>query len=240
MLGPERFALEAVLGLLAVGAVAAIAIPHFLAAKIYWNDWAANATLRNLVSVQTAFRDGKRVDVDGDGIGEFGTFGEMTGAGVRLDDRGGRRGAPLSPTLLSAALSTVDGGGRARKSGYFFRILLPGHGGIPVREGTPGAPLSGPLDSEEAEVRWCAYAWPVQDFGELKGDHRFHHRVSFVDANGGIWQTLNQDRRYFGTEHGPSWDAAMPEDGWGVAWASPPAEVEEYRGRDGNVWKRTD
>jgi len=232
--------LRAILATVLLAIVAAILIPNLISAKISWNDWAALATLRNLASVQGSFKDRKCVDVDGDGEGEFGTFAEMTGAaGVRLDGRGAKRGGAIAPPTLSAALSNVMEGGLVSKSGYLFRILLPGHGGLPVREELPGQPASAEVDADGAERQWCAFAWPVQNFGELNGEHRFHNRVFFVTENGIVWQTLNQDRRYWGTEHGPSWDAAMPEDGWGVAWAPPPTGVTEYRGRDGSVWTRT-
>lgn len=236
----EHWGWMAALLLLSTLAVAWI-LPNLLAAKIAWNDRAAIATLRNLASVQDSFRDRKRVDVDGDGIGEFGTFAEMTGvAGVRLDGSGAKRGEPVAPAILSAALADVREGGLVCKSGYLFRILLPGRGGLPVREGLPGRSASGEVDTDAAERHWCACAWPVRDYGEMKGESRFHDGVFFVDESGDLWQTLNQDRRYWGTEHAPSWDAAMPEDGVGVAWAAPPEGVAEYRGRDGNVWKRVD
>lgn len=100
------------------------------------NRTAAVATLRNLASVQAQMRTAGRVDLDGDGLPEYGTFGEMTGAaGVRTDAEGRSRGAAISPPLLSPALAWVDENGIVTKSGYAFRIFLPARGGGEAREG---------------------------------------------------------------------------------------------------------
>lgn len=275
MRAPVRIAVKVLAVPVVAAIVAAIAIPNLLEPKISWNDVYVLASLRTLGRVQEEFRERRFVDLDGDGAGEFGSFGELTGVdGVRADAAARRRGSCVDPPILSPSLSSVDDEGRASRSGYFFRLLLPGNGGAPVHEGRaatwsggvcpehgpcpgpptrhpcpscknppprvihPGTGFSGPVDADGAERSWCAYAWPVQAYGELKGSARFHNRVFFADASGGVWQTFNQDCRYRGEDHAPSWDAAMPEDGWGVAWASPPAGVEEYRGRDGNLWKR--
>lgn len=219
--------------------VAAVLVPNFIGAKISWNDTSARASLRNLASVQAEFRASGLIDLDGDRVGEFGTLGELTGsAGIRRDPGGNARGPVVNPPVLSPSLASISASGIARRSDYCFRIVLPGRNGEPVREGPPGGPFSGAVDTDGAEARWCAYAWPATDYGELKGESRNHHRVFFVNEAGEVFQSWNRDRRYSSPDGGPSWDAAMPEDGWGVAWASPPKGVEEYRGRDGNLWRR--
>jgi hypothetical protein len=213
--------------------------PWLFDAKVHWFDTSAKASLRNLASVQEEFRRSGRVDVDGDGVGEYGTFGELTGErGVRIDPEARRQGAKVSPPVLSPALSNVDPAGIVCKSGYAFRILLPGRGGGPVRESGPGAAFTGEVDSDAAERRWSAYAWPIWKSENLRGESRRHYGAFFVDESGDLWLTWNEDRRYCGLNGGPSWDAAMPEDGWGTEWTSPPKGVEEYRGRDGNTWRR--
>ena len=59
------------------------------------------------------------MDVAKDGIGEYGTFAEMTGTeGVRTSADGASRGAVLSPCVLSPALANVDANGIVTKSGY--------------------------------------------------------------------------------------------------------------------------
>ncbi len=74
--------------------------------------------------------------MDGDGVGEFGTFGEMTGAaGVRADEDGASRGPKVDPPIVSPALANVSAVGVVTKAGYCFRIFLPGQGGGAVHEG---------------------------------------------------------------------------------------------------------
>jgi hypothetical protein len=204
------------------------------------NETAAIATLRNLASAQAQFRAAGHADVDGDGIGEFGTFGEMTGAdGIRADATGARRNAGLKITVLSAALAAVNENGIVTKSGYAFRIFLPGTGGNAVREGQashrmpsgPGAgpPFSGPVDVDASETRWCAYAWPVSHGNSGT-------RAFFVDQGGDVRQMANKEGRYGGLIAGPEWNVAMPVTEM-PGWAAP--HVKEYRGRDGNLWKAT-
>ena len=226
-------------GVVVLAVVAAIAIPNLMGPKVNWNDTAALATLRNLASVQRDFQAKAIIDIDGDGVGEYGTLGEMTGSGgVRRDAAARERGAKLSPPLLSPALAGVGSEGIAIKSSYCIRILLPAPGMVPTRERSPDEPFHAPVDVEGTEQRWCAYAWPSKEWGEHKGSSRlFHFRVFFVTETGDVWQTMNQDKRYVGSSGGPAWDAAMPASGTGWAPANP--KVDEYRGRDGNVWKRT-
>ena len=66
--------------------------------------------MRNLGNCQAQFQAAGHVDLDGDGVGEFGTFGELTAAdGLRAGPSGETRGAPLSPPILSPALANVPG-----------------------------------------------------------------------------------------------------------------------------------
>ncbi len=218
--------------------VFAMLIPNFLTAKVSWNDTSAIAAMRNLAAAQATCAKGRSIDVDRDGKGEYGTLSELTGAaGPRLDGEGRLRGERVDPAVLSTSLSPVDEAGIAFRSGYCFRILLPATGGGPSRESTPGSPFTAPVDVDAAERSWAAYAWPAARYAALKGESRKHNRVLFADGTGRLWFTWNDDSRYAGSGGGPSWDAAMPEDGWGDGWADPPAGVEEYRGRDGNTWR---
>lgn len=206
-----------------------------------------------------------KIDVDGDGIGEYGTLAEMTGTeGVRMDATGSKRGPVIYPPVLSPALANVDSVGVVTKSGYAFRITLPGENGAAVREGKPGyttggscawhpcpgrnpkpcercanppplvhypgAPCSGPVDPDAAEVRWCAYAWPVA--AGNSGTRAF-----YVDQDGEVWQTANALLSLSGVNGGPAWDAALPQ-GTGNGWVALPKGAS-HTGRDGNVWIRT-
>jgi len=237
-----------------VAMVVAVVAPNFRRSRWgHGNEIGAIVTLRNLGRCQSVFQNPRRVDLDGDGIGEFGTLGEMTGNdGLRADTAGAKRGAPAESPVLSISLASVNEDGVATKSGYCFRVWLPesrggavheGNGptwgsgsrpaagdGAPPRAVLPGSPFSGPVDVDATEARWCAYAWPVA-FGN-SGNHTF-----FIDQEGGVWGTLPADQKYQGTV-APVWDAAMPADGRS-GW-SPAPDAKEYRGRDGNLWMRAD
>lgn len=193
------------------------------------NSTAALATLSNLVSGQARFQVFSRCDLDGDGVGEFGTFGELTGAaGIRADPAGGSRSPPLQEPILSPALAGIDGDGIVTKSGYAFRIFLPAKGGGACHEGRAGAPFDRPVDSGGAGTSWCAYAWPV-------GSRETTHRVFFATGRGTVLAAENDDLRYFGKGSAPAWDAAFPA-GTGNDWIAPPEGIR-YLGRDGSEWR---
>jgi len=193
------------------------------------NDTAAIATLRNLASCQAQVQSGSRIDVDGDGIGEYGTFAELTGtAGVRTSADASTRGARMSPPVLSPALANVDANGIVTKSGYCFRIHLPVKGGAAGHEKRPADPFTSAVDTDRAEVRWCAYAWPV-----AKGNSGT--RAFYVDETGNVYQCANDRAGYSGLTRGPAFDAAFApggKPGWG-------APIAGATGSDGEVWKAT-
>ncbi|MGQ0613095.1 MAG: hypothetical protein ACT4PV_05085 [Planctomycetaceae bacterium] len=116
----------------------------------------AVATLRNIISAQAQFQATARADEDADGVGEFGSFGELSGACPVRD------GKPLNPPVLSAAFREVKGG-RVTRGGYHYRIYLPlaGHQGVAERDG--GGYAAHQLDPDLAEGAWCCYAWPVEE-----------------------------------------------------------------------------
>ena len=134
-----------VLILWGVGTAAAILGPNLSKSKCCGNETAAIATLRNLASVQSQVQDQVRIDVDGDGVGEYGTLGEMTGTdGVRTNADGTSRGDCIKPPVLSPALAGVTSHGLATKSGHAFRIFLPAARGGAVREERAGRWTGGP------------------------------------------------------------------------------------------------
>jgi len=224
-----------VLGIIGLAIAAAIAIPNIMGPTCRGgNETAAIATLRNLASCQARFVTYGGVDLDGDGFGEYGTLGEMTGAtGVRSNAAGTLRGKPVAPPMLSPALAGVGEDGIVIKSGYCFRLFLPGRSGA-VRERRPGEPFTGAVDTNRAEEEWCAYAWPVK-----YGNSGF--RVFFVSQGGDVLQAGNEDGRYDGRAKGPAWDAAMVTDGWSREWSGVAVGVVHGKAmsRDGLVWKVT-
>jgi hypothetical protein len=119
---------------------------------------AAVATVRNLCSAQAQFQASARADEDEDGIGEYGSLAELSGA------LGVRDGRPLNPPVLSSAFRVVKRG-RVERNGYCYRIYLPGPAGQPLGERPDGGIGPRETDVNLAETAWCCYAWPVEGDG---------------------------------------------------------------------------
>jgi hypothetical protein len=212
------------------------------------SETAAIASLRNLASAQAQFESAGVVDVDEDGIGEYGFFQEMacdpdkyasskdTGqyvhvAGPRLDGSGSQRGEVRPRSVDKGSLSPSWALGRPdgirTRAGYCFRILLPGKGGVGVKERATGEPFDGEVDTDLAEAAWCCYAWP-----EKRGESG--KRVFFVNQTGDVLQAANEMAQYEGFDRVPEFDAAfLPGEGLtgGLAIGT--------RGSDGEIWKIT-
>lgn len=178
-------------------------------------EFGAVVTLRNLVSAQTQFQMTGRSDEDHDGIGEHGTFAELSGA------VGVRGGAVLEPAVLGEDFQRVNERGEVVRGGYVFAIYLPGPGGAGVRE-APGPPPR--VDPELAERYWCCYAWPFH-----RG--RTGVRTFFVNQDGDILAT--EDPGYDGPGFGPPYHAAFT--GRLIAGET----ATDATGQDGNTWRRT-
>ena len=59
--------------------IATLAIPVFLRSRILTNETAAIVNLKRIVTAQAMVKAQNSIDVDGDGIGEFGNFQDLTG-----------------------------------------------------------------------------------------------------------------------------------------------------------------
>jgi prepilin-type N-terminal cleavage/methylation domain-containing protein len=187
-----------------IAIIAAIAIPNLLAAKLSANEVAAIATLRNLASCQAQIQTSGKIDCDNDGIGEYGSFIEMTGtAGVRKGFTAGApassdfttQGTQVNPPILSPALAGVSAVGFVTKAGYCFMIFLPDStAGAALfcheQVATPGAVPTlaggtGKIGVDLSETTWCAYAQPVARTNS--GNRRF-----FVSQAGDVMQSSNE------------------------------------------------
>ena len=62
-----------------IAIIAAIAIPQLLRSRISSNETAAIGTLTTLRTVQAQFQQAVIVDQNGNGIGEYGLFQELSG-----------------------------------------------------------------------------------------------------------------------------------------------------------------
>ena len=199
----------------------------------------AIATLRNLASCQAQIQVSGKIDGDNDGIGEYGTFLEMTGSvGVRRGHSPGPpptgdftlKGSQVNPPILSPALADVDAMGIATKNGYAYMIFLP-DGRSPagwVHETGPAAAvaLSGAVGVDLSETTWCAYAWPV-----ARGSSG--NRAFFVNQSGDVLQSANGSAAHNGVA-----SAIDPASAFRGAGITSQVAVGTA-GRDGDVWKVT-
>ena len=90
-----------------IAIIAAIALPNLLSARLSSNEASTIATLRNISSAQAQFQATAKADEDVDGMGEFGSFRELSGA---IPVRYGTMGA-LNPPVLSAAFRNISAAG---------------------------------------------------------------------------------------------------------------------------------
>jgi prepilin-type N-terminal cleavage/methylation domain-containing protein len=202
-----------------IGIIAAIAIPNLVSARLNTNEAAAIGTLRSIITAQSQFQTGARADENNNGVGEYGTFGEMSAA------VGVRGGNTLMVPVLSTAFRTVNANGEVSRSGYIFAIWLPDAAADGVAE-LAGGGASPTVDADLAEVAWCCYAWP----GNYGGSG---NRTFFVNQSGDILAT--DASGYSGPGSGP--DASSAYIGGGTTITGIVASAAT--GRDGNFWRQS-
>ena len=203
--------------LLALAAVlAALAVPHFVSAKVSANETNAIAALRSIAAAQMQFQESATVDVDMDGKGEYGGFLELSGQSV-----GRCAGRKRARPALASAFRLLSPGGEARHCGYHFRIFLPRSDRAGVAE--PDAAYDETMiDADLTETTWVCYAWPV-DYRHSGG------RTFVINQRGQIVGCRNP--HYSGESNGPSHNAAF---------RTPFITSELARdvaGQDGNIWR---
>ena len=215
-----------------IAIIAAIAIPNLLSARLNSNETAAIATLRNIISAQSQFQTTARADENTNGVGEYGFFGEMSGAvNVRQDPAG----TPLNPPVLSTAFRTIQVGGAVgyvSRSGYLYAMYLPLALGAPQGEtaAVGGGVAQGVLDPDLAETTWCCYAWPA-DYANTG------NRTFFVNQGGDILATDAGDPAAGGDYSGP---ANMPagDAAYTAAGDITSLTANNVAGVDGNIWRQ--
>jgi prepilin-type N-terminal cleavage/methylation domain-containing protein len=206
-----------------IAIIAAIAIPNLLSARLNSNETAAIATLRNIISAQSQFQTTARADENQNGVGEYGTFGEMSGAVPVREQFGGTD--PLNPPVLSTAFRAVSAAGTVSRSGYIYQIFLPDNGGLGLPEINAGG-ADANVDSDLTETTWCAYAWPA-NYGNTG------NRVFFVNQGGDI--VASEDPAYTAAA-GPAADAAFRNGS--LAGGVTGQVATGTTGMDGNLWKQ--
>jgi hypothetical protein len=205
-----------------------------MAARLSANESAAISTLRSLTSAQAQLQSSGAIDTDGDGSGEYGFFGELSGADpVRVSAAGaaaaGTAGTDeLNPAVLSGAFGNVAGS-QVTRSGYIFQMYLPGAGSpaAPIAEDATGGATAGPFpDPDNGEVLWACYAWPV-------AANQTGNRVFFTNQEGDIYQMNNRIATpYEGAAGGPASDAIFSV----AADMGSPLGVNGVAATDANTW----
>lgn len=197
-----------------IAIIASIAIPNLLSARLNANESAAIATLKNISSSQAQCQASGVIDVNGNGAGEYGYFGELSGAvGVRDANGTPSTTVRITPPVLSGAFGTftqatlqgaANPGGAVLRSGYYFAMLLPGVNSEFVQEApTGGASGQNNPNPAQSEVLWACYAWPVSRGNSGK-------RVFFVNQAGDVLASPNvaTGTQYSGTTRTPHVNAA--------------------------------
>ncbi len=230
-----------------IAIIASVVLPKLMAARLAANESAAMSVLRSLSSAESRLQSQGLIDSDGDGIGEYGYFGELSGTQPCRVTVGGMptAGVPgknnLYPALLIPEFGNVTNCQLGR-SGYIFQIYLPdktvdgpfGFDGLldkdvvhAISEDSMGGKNACPFpDPNNCEDIWCAYAWPV-------AVHQTGDRVFFINQEGVLIQTGSRyDASYSGSDRGPKFDAAfsVPDD------MSSLLGVNGVRAVDSNVW----
>jgi prepilin-type N-terminal cleavage/methylation domain-containing protein len=171
-----------------IAIIAAIAIPGLLRARISSNETSAIGSLRSTSTGQSQFQNATVKDRDLDGVGEYGYYTEM--AGIAPCPVGTSAGTPAKPSFCTSVFGTTSSSstGLANKSGYNFRMFLPGGAtaGVPIPEsGAATAPVTTVTDEINAqETRWCTYSWPTSSGNS--GNKAF-----FVNQSGEVIATSN-------------------------------------------------
>lgn len=223
-----------------IAIIASVAIPRLMAARLSANESAAISTLRSLSSAQAQIQSSGAIDTDADGGGEYGYFGELSGVDPLRVSAGGVPAAgvagtdELVPAVLSAAFGNVAGSVVTR-SGYVFQLFLPDAGapgailGIP-EFGTGGADPAAFPGSNNAEVLWSCYAWPINNA-------QTGNRCFFVNQEGDLMQYNNRGAViYTGTVLAPGVSTPNFDAAYVAAGDMGGAVAIGVAGADLNVW----
>ncbi|MBI1852383.1 MAG: type II secretion system protein [Planctomycetes bacterium] len=203
-----------------IATISSIILPSLLGARMSAAESAAMATLRTICSAETSFHERQSADRDADGEGEYGFLAEMAGTVIPP-----RAVQVVNPPMLPNSFRVMSSGYVSR-TGYLFRVVLPGLGGVPATEAaTGGEDAAAPVDSNLAEAIWVAYCWP-----SVRGTTGF--RAFMVNQSGAIMQTDNVVQGYTGYTTPITPDAAFTSPN---NIASPVAF--NAAGNDGGIWK---
>jgi type II secretory pathway pseudopilin PulG len=205
-----------------ISIIAAIAAPSLLRSRIVTNEVAAIGALRSIMAAQEEFRMADIIDQDEDGAGEYGFFQELCGT---IAPPGYT--SPVFPEFFDPVFGVIDASGCASKTGYFFKIYLPGPNPAGPEAGENAAVSSATPNADainQREKRWVCYAWPV--------DYDSTGRRTFViNQVGNVFATDPIEMPYHSTEIMPESNAAYA---WGTKNLNGP--LADGTAKDGNEW----
>ena len=218
--GKRLWILAGIVGVVAITKFV-LALPELRANRITANESAAIATLKNISSAQSQCQASGVIDVNRNGTGEYGFFGELAVAVAS------RSGAPIGPPALSRAFGDVAGG-RVERAGYVFQMFLPDREQRGVAEdaagGDPGNDNG--VDPDHAETLWCCYAWPQRQ-------GKSGRRAYFVNQAGDVLASIGEAVAYDGARRSCEFHAAFCG-GRERSMAAPVAA--NTVAQDGNMW----
>lgn len=193
----------------------------FVPKQLFANEAAAIATLRNICSAQAQCQASGVIDQNGNGAGEYGGFGELSGEVVlrsrKIDDPSPK----MNPPVLSAVFRQLEQL-RTARSGYLFQMWLPGKDGVPVPADAEDAATR--IDPTLAESLFTVVAWPVV--------HGKSGLRAFAVTQQGLVLCCEQDGRYSGHERPLLPLAPLVPDGKGMHGAL----AVDAAGDDGQQW----
>jgi prepilin-type N-terminal cleavage/methylation domain-containing protein len=238
-----------------IAIIASIAVPKVMSARLSADENAAIATLRSIATTQQQFQSCSAIDTDADGGGEFGYFGELSGAcAMRIHD--GATGLPalgtapddlLEPPFLPTAFGHIfddpSGDGVVERQGYYFKMFLPAPlaGGLITARpesdsSTDGGAKAGDMGANwgtaNCEIMWSCYAWPVE-VGKTG------NRAFFINQEGDLISYDNRDNDYTGIANVaniPTFDAALSDVLPGSMDSGLGLTLMGQQANDSNVW----
>lgn len=211
-----------------IAIIAAIAVPNLIAARLSANESSAVATLRSISTAQAQFQMSGKCDVNDNGAGEYGLLREMSSAArVRTSPDAADMGDYMNPQVLSGSFRVSSGGGEVTRSGYIFRLALPGTNGTGVLETSVGA-LDAPVHSSLAETTWCCYAWPASYSRSGNRTYFVNERADIVSTD---YDSYSGAGRITAANVGSAFMAGAD------ARLITGIVAVGTRGRDGRIWK---
>ena len=215
--------LELLIILVVIAILVTMALPSLLGSRIEANETAALATVRAIVQAQMAFANRKEADLNKNGTGEFGTFGEMSGNVAVRAANGGTRF--MAPTTINHSFRAISPIGEMARNGYYYRIYLPDAAGNGLIE-RPGGGADPAVNADLAETTWCIYAWPQRQ--GVSGRKTF-----FANQSGDI--VFTEDANYTGP--GAPLAAGAALQGPAAVNSMTGSIAAGATGRDGNFWR---